>query len=188
MLQDAVVVYRAYREQIEHEDDLIGLRIGWFIAAEALLFATYGVVLAVQQAGAIRGTVPIDHRVFTMVPILGMTMAVLVGAGVAAAMHHIALLWLRYETRFARVPDGYPPLRGTNTIVNLGHVPAATLPGLMLVSWGFLWRGDPGLWWTIGSVVLLGISFYCFHDCLLRARKKAWKAEAEAEGEKLAHH
>jgi len=97
LLQDAVVVYRAYREQIEHEDDLIGLRIGWFIAAEALLFATYGVVLAVQQAGAIRGTVPIDHRVFTMVPILGMTMAVLVGAGVAAAMHHIALLWLRYD-------------------------------------------------------------------------------------------
>jgi hypothetical protein len=167
-LDDAAEVYEAYRKQIEHEDDLIGLRIGWFIAAEALLFAAYGVVLAVQQSGTIKGTVPIDRRVFTAVPILGMAMALLVGSGVAAAMHNIAVLWEPYKCKSLSRPDRYPPLRATNTLVNLGHLPAAALPGLMIICWGFMWKGWPGLWWTIGSVLVLVPVFYGVHEWRLK--------------------
>ncbi len=49
-MENAAEAYVAYRKQIEHEDDLIGLRIGWFIAAEGLLFAAYGVVFRLRPS------------------------------------------------------------------------------------------------------------------------------------------
>ncbi len=138
-MENAAEAYVAYRKQIEHEDDLIGLRIGWFIAAEALLFAAYGVVLAAPSF-ALGGTVPIDRRVFTIVPILGIVMAVLVAAGVSAAMHQIVVLREQYDVKLSSPPDLYPALRSTRAISGLGHLPAIILPALMTISWGWLWQ------------------------------------------------
>ncbi|HXW81381.1 MAG TPA: hypothetical protein VEJ84_17900 [Acidimicrobiales bacterium] len=171
--------YHVYRAQIEHEDDLIGVRMGWFLAAESLLFAAYGVVLAVQHKGAIKGTVAIDHHVFTIVPIIGMLMAVFVGLGVGAALHQIESLWTEYSgspkvsNLTQRKPSGYPLLRSPNPVGLLGALPSISLPPIILLSWAFVWKGIPGLIWSSVGVACLSSVILMLHFQLLASPGQA---------------
>jgi len=170
-------IYNVYRVQIEHEDELIGLRVGWFVAAEAFLFAAYGVVLAVQKDSVIRGTIPVDKRVLTMVPLIGIVMAAIVGAAIGAAMHQMERLNQDYNGCEGGHPDqtlpsGYPPLRASDRVVTLGHLPAAFLAPIVIVAWFYVWKGYPGWLWSLAIVLILSGVFYKVSSMALTDNEK----------------
>ena len=176
-------LYWVYRSQIEHEDELIGLRVGWFIAGEALLFAAYGVVLAVQTKQPIKGTLSIDGRLLSIVPIVGMTMAAVVGVGIGAAMHQIVRLYLEHERLYplGQRPVGYPPLRASNAIATLGHLPASVLAPMIILSWAFVWKGWSGFFWALGVVGFLAGVFIVMHENWESSMHENWVSKFKRE-------
>jgi len=138
-IPDLSRIYEAHRRQIEAEDALIGVRVGWFLASEAFLFAAYGTVLAVQGKAVIRGSHPMDDRLFEAVPIVGVLIAVLVGLGIGAAMHQMRLLTLGFRDDVR--PHGYPSLWAKRYIVLLGHVTPALIAPVVLLAWVFVRLG-----------------------------------------------
>ena len=159
-----VAAYDAYRRQIEAEDALIGTRVGWFIASEAFLFAAYGAVLAVQQRSVFRSTLPIDRRLFDAVPIVGIMVAVLVGSGIGAAMHQMRVLSVGYSEDGH--PPGFPRIWAKRYIVFFGHVTAALIAPVVILSWVFVWVGSDWLLISIPIVLLSCFAFYLLHITL----------------------
>ena len=168
-------VYKAYRAQIEHEDDLIGLRVGWFIATEAFLFAAYGVVVTVQSKPILGHALSVERRLLEAVPIVGILMAVLVGFGIGAAMHRLRLLHARYQTAIGHVPPDYPSLWAEPTVIFFGHLASALITPIVIVSWIFVWQGRDEMYLWLPILVLItlvgfGIHWRAWHKDLRKNR------------------
>lgn len=126
-------VYDAYRRQIEHEDELIGMRNGWLIGGQAFLFAAYAATLAVQSHGALSGFASAAHELFDELPAVGMSIAILALITVNAALWRLQQLVSDFENMHQR-PQHYPLImsRGPR---RLGHSVAELIPILFVGSW-----------------------------------------------------
>lgn len=81
MTAEELEKYKAYRGQIEAQSTLVGVRLGWLIAAEAFLAAAYATVLTVTKGSNVPGNFISQAQVlYTALPIAGMLLAGLVGA------------------------------------------------------------------------------------------------------------
>jgi len=159
-IQNGLGAYEACRKQIEAEDSLIGVRVGWLITAEAFLFAAYGAALAIESKFVPPSTHPYDLRLFDIVPIVGVTIAVLVGVGIGAAMHRLRVL---SECAPRDLPPDYPSLWAEDIVVLLGHAGAALVAPIVIGSWIFVWQG---LFWAALScpmILLAGAVAYVGH-------------------------
>ena len=126
-------IYDAYRTQIEHEDQLIGMRNGWLIGGQAFLFAAYASTLAVQNHGVQRGFPSAAHELFYELPALGIALAALVFTTVNAALARLRGLKKEFENLRER-PANYPLIMsGTPRL--FGHSVAVAIPILFVVSW-----------------------------------------------------
>jgi hypothetical protein len=156
-----VQVYDAYRRQIEHEDTLISERVGWFIASEAFLFAAYAVVLTAHTGLLFQSAVPVVHRLLTVVPVVGIFMAALVGLGIGAAMHRMRLLQVRYR---GPKPKKFPPLRTKGLIAIGGHVAPASITPIVIVSWVVVRWGLVAFWISVVAIVIPSSLLYARHE------------------------
>jgi hypothetical protein len=126
-------IYDAYRAQIEHEDQLIGMRNGWLIGGQAFLFAAYAATLAVQSHGVQRGFPSAAHELFYELPALGIALAALALTTVNAALARLRKLKKDFEYLQER-PEGYALIMsGTPRL--FGHSVAVAIPILFIVSW-----------------------------------------------------
>jgi hypothetical protein len=124
--------YKAYREQIEHEDDLIGMRNGWLIGGEAFLFAAYAALLVLPSNSEPDFAGP-ARQLFHELPWIGIGLAVLAFCAVGAA------LWRSSQLRhdFLKdhfVPEGFPPVISAGPR-HVGHSVAAIVPLAMATAW-----------------------------------------------------
>src|SRR5438093_4340184 len=72
MPESDLEIYKAFRGQIEHESTLVGIRLGWLIAAEAFLAAAYATVLTVPGGHhQPENFVPQAKLLYTALPIAG---------------------------------------------------------------------------------------------------------------------
>jgi hypothetical protein len=126
---EALERYKAYRAQIEHEDQLMGIRIGWLIGSEAFLFAAYA---NVASAGGSWGTA---SRLLDILPKLGIAIAVLISFAIVAAI--IAIQRLRRSCP----PDDVlralklPPMISGKLTHRIGLIPACLLPIVLCLAW-----------------------------------------------------
>jgi hypothetical protein len=67
--------YRALREQLTHEDNLVNHRLMWLILSEGLLFTAYGTISTAKL-----------HWLAYGFPFFGMTVATVIGASIYAAL------------------------------------------------------------------------------------------------------
>jgi hypothetical protein len=156
----AVGAYEACRKQIEAEDSLIGVRVGWLVTAEAFLFAAYGAVLAIQSKFVPPTTHPYDHRLFDVVPLVGITVAVLIGIGIGAAMHRLRVL---SECSPLDLPPDYPSLWAEDLVVMFGHAAAALVAPIVIESWIFVWQGGTWVALSCPMIVVAGFLGYAEH-------------------------
>jgi len=68
-------LYRALREQLTHEDNLVNHRLMWLILSEGLLFTAYGTISTAKL-----------HWLAYGFPFFGMTVAGVIGASIYAAL------------------------------------------------------------------------------------------------------
>lgn len=88
---------KGFLRSLEHEDELIGIRLGWLIAAEAFLFVAYAAALTVSEKPGRPRFVAAADRLVTWLPIFGLVLAVLVYVSILAAISVFFLLrreWL----------------------------------------------------------------------------------------------
>jgi hypothetical protein len=80
-------LYRALREQLTHEDNLVNHRLMWLILSEGLLFTAYGTISTARL-----------HWLAYGFPFFGMTVAGVIGVSIHAALEATDELRRRYET------------------------------------------------------------------------------------------
>jgi hypothetical protein len=79
-------LYRALREQLTHEDNLVNHRLMWLILSEGLLFTAYGTISTAKL-----------HWLAYGFPFFGMTVAGVIGVSIYAALAATDELRERYE-------------------------------------------------------------------------------------------
>jgi hypothetical protein len=126
-------VYDAYRRQIEHEDNLIGMRNGWLIGGQAFLFAAYAGTLAVQGHGALPGFASAARQLFGELPVVGIALAVLAFLAVRAALWRSNQLVSEFNSLGER-PRRYPRIMSIRPRF-VGHSVANLIPIIFAGSW-----------------------------------------------------
>lgn len=125
--------YKVIRDEIKHEDDLIGQRVSWFTASQAFLLTA----LAIAHQG--RAALPAvgNNYLFPLVPIVALASCVLILCGVLAG---IAALWRwRAMLRALSTRDPQMPrLVDDRWIVALGWSAPIVLPVVFIVAWVYL--------------------------------------------------
>ena len=123
--------YRLIRDEIVHEDGLIGQRLGWFLASQAFLLAA----LATANGG--QRTMPAwsTNYFFPLVPILAITscLAIFAGllAGVAALRRWHRLMGTPEYSDYQRLPR----IVHDTWIIRFGWTAPISLPLLFLAAW-----------------------------------------------------
>jgi hypothetical protein len=124
-------VFQAHRDQIEHEDDLIGIRVSWLVAAETFLFVAYAILVNGSQYKA-PGTNA--NELFELIPWLGVGLVVCVVISVASAMWAINRLQRNCPTH----PTGFPRLTSSKWAHVTGFFGALGIPVVLLSAWLFV--------------------------------------------------
>ena len=113
--------YRALREQWTHEDTLVNHRVSWLILSEGLLFNAYR-----SQADAAGNWLSLAF------PFFGTLVAVLLGAGIHAAM--AATQDVRRQFDDAGLAD-LCPLAPARHLAQRGRWAARALPAVFAAMW-----------------------------------------------------
>ena len=122
-------IYKQYRSELEHEDNLINNRVSWFLVAQTLLFAALAISLENNKIAL--GVIVISVGFFSSVFIL---------ISVCAAI----IAFFRWRNRLTRMkPEGtsedeYPQLNRSSSIMKFGFVAPVGLPVLFSMAWLFL--------------------------------------------------
>lgn len=124
--------YIAYREQIEHEDDLIGMRNGWLIAGEAFLFAAYAALLVLTKQAEPQ-FVGSATQLFHELPWIGIALALLALSSVGAALWRSRELRCEFEQHYES-PRGFPAIMSCGPR-RVGHSVALLVPIGMAIAW-----------------------------------------------------
>lgn len=123
--------YKLIRDEIVHEDGLIGQRLGWFLASQAFLLAA----LATANGG--QRTMPAwsTNYFFPLVPILAIVSCLFIFAGllagVAALRQWRRLMATPAYSDFRRLPR----IAHDTWIIRFGWAAPISLPLLFLAAW-----------------------------------------------------
>jgi hypothetical protein len=109
-------LYVTYRAQLEHEDNLIGIRNGWLIGGQAFLFAAYASALAVQSTRNDHVFFTAADNLYLALPWIGLALAVLAIVAVSAALRRSNRLCQKYLDLHLRPPH-YPKIRPSSLFV-----------------------------------------------------------------------
>src|ERR1700678_4453073 len=109
-------LYKVYREQIEHEDNLNTQRLNWFLSSQAFLFSAYAIVLS-GLAPTVPARSAANHGQMRLlllaIPILAIIASFLILMTIAAgaiAMNHLRERFAPYESMAAELQ--LPPIQG----------------------------------------------------------------------------
>lgn len=133
---DPLVRYQTIRGNIEHEDQLMGTRVGWLIASEAFLFVAYA---NVDRADAMGDKA---EQLRWVLPRFGGVIAVLLLGAIVAAMWAIHELKRQAHAPGCQVcqplPLGLPPLVGKRATYWLGVGTTLGIPLALLGAWLYI--------------------------------------------------
>lgn len=131
--------YEIIRGQVEHEDNLIGQRLSWFVTAQSFLFTAYAITIAnVGQTHPAWAGAQM-RRLYVLIPVVAILMCLLIGMGVTAGLIAMGNLHRLYLKFFGPAADrGFPPVQGFRRTQVLGRAPPLLIPILFLIVWTIL--------------------------------------------------
>jgi hypothetical protein len=130
--------YRICRGQIEHEDDLIGQRLNWFLASQSFMFTAYAIVLSNTRAAGASALVDWDTRLLLLraIPAIAIVSAVMILLAIVSGF--VAMADVR-RLAILNVPEPVrlrlPPLQGRSVTRALGIAAPFCLPVVFAVVW-----------------------------------------------------
>jgi hypothetical protein len=141
--------YRVIRDQVEHEDNLMGQRLNWFITSQSFFFSAYAIDVTSLFASPPLGNSDLaDTRqllriLIPLVAIIASGVILLTIAAGVLAMHNLRGLF-HHHVETADVFD-LPPVQGFRRTWAMGLAAPLLLPVVFLVVWTFLLLHNPHL-------------------------------------------
>ena len=109
--------------QINHEDELIGVRVSWLVISQSFLFGTFAALLGLK--GVAGPEAAVVTLLLTLIPLVGMLLPVLVLAAVAAATYAI-YQWRVEHDRICKMAEAkqldWPELKHRHLVSLMGHL------------------------------------------------------------------
>jgi len=128
--------YSIIRGQIEHEDDLLGQRLSWFVGAQAFLFTAYAITLSNSGPSHVQWVVDRMHLLLILIPVTAILSCILIYMTVIAGLVAIADLRRLYRAHTEQAQTiGLPPVQGYRRTQLLGQAAPLFVPIVFLVVW-----------------------------------------------------
>ena len=131
--------YTIIRDQIEHEDNLIGQRLSWFVAAQSFYFTAYAIVMSNIRGDHTSWVTSQMRLLLILLPMVAILTSLLIYATVIAGLVAMAKLRDLYRKFVARErAAGLPPVQGYRRTQILGQAAPMLLPGIFIAIWMIL--------------------------------------------------
>jgi hypothetical protein len=134
--------YRIVRGQIEHEDNLVGSRISWFVTSQSFLFSAYAIIASnIQPKPAGTGATAMDakHVLLVIIPTVAILTSVLLLLAICSGIAAMSALRAGYNTIAPKPADHLlPPIHGSTATRLTGMAAPVLLPPLFMAVWIFL--------------------------------------------------
>ncbi|HKN86686.1 MAG TPA: hypothetical protein VJV04_07500 [Nitrospiraceae bacterium] len=133
--------YDRIRSQIEHEDELINLRVVWQLLAQSFFFSTYASLLNAKEPAK---TIVFDQEqqvLLWLVPIAALLAGFLTSVSIFTSLANITHLRHLYKTydKEATAEDQssklFPPIQGVEHLQRLATIAPIGLPILFIIAW-----------------------------------------------------
>jgi hypothetical protein len=135
-------VYRIYRDQVEHEDNLVGSRISVFVTSQSFLFSAYAIIANNAQKLAFDQPIDPKHVLLILIPSVAITTSLLFIPAIIGGVIALRSLRRQYRQATGHPADqcwaDLPPLQGTRATRIAGTLASALLPPLFMAVWSYL--------------------------------------------------
>ena len=131
--------YKLIRDEIAHEDSLMGARLSWFMASQSFLLTA----LAIAQGGQRTLPTPAINYFFPLLPIVAIGSSAVIFAGVLAGITMLRQ-WRRMLDRHYPLTLALPRVRRDERVTMLSWSAPICLPLMFIVAWTYLLIA--GLW------------------------------------------
>jgi hypothetical protein len=130
--------YRAIRDQIQHEDNLIVQRLAWLMAAQSFFFTGNAIIANGTPTPRNQLLAKQQDLLFNIIPAVACLSDLLIYASVIAGI--LALHRLRHTYSQHVAPgDFIPAIQGSGLTRWLGIASPLLLPVVFLTAWLWLW-------------------------------------------------
>jgi hypothetical protein len=126
--------YKAVRDEIAHEDNLVGNRLSWFIGSQAFLLSALAIAHTSKDV-----TMPNLHNdfYFPLVPLLAIASCILILLGIIGGAVAIRR-WHRQLGQMIRKDPNLPAIGHDGWIMRFGWSAPLLLPVVFLIAWSYL--------------------------------------------------
>jgi hypothetical protein len=126
--------YKAIRDEIAHEDNLMGTRLSWFFASQAFLLSA--LAIAHTSKDSAMPNVRNDFF-FPLVPLLAIASCILILLGIIGGAVVIQR-WRRLLTQMIRQDPSLPAIGRDGWIMRMGWSAPVLVPVIFLIAWAYL--------------------------------------------------
>ncbi len=126
--------YRLIRDEIVHEDGLIGQRLGWFLASQAFFFSA----LAIAQGNQKIMPSWSSNYFFPLIPIVAVLSCVLIFVGLLAGVAALQKWRAMIQTPEYSNAACLPRIVRDGVIIRLGWAAPIALPIVFIVAWVYV--------------------------------------------------
>jgi hypothetical protein len=128
---DDFPAYKAIRDEIQHEDNLAGTRLNWFIASQAFLLSALAIAHTSKDQSPPN---PHNDFYFPIVPLLAIASCVLILLGIIAGAVAIRR-WRRLLNQMIQQNPSLPAIGSDRCIMRLGWSAPLLLPIIFFLAW-----------------------------------------------------
>ena len=125
--------YATLRNEVKHEDDLIGQRVSWFMASQAFLLVS----LAIAHKGETDMPTSANNNLFPLVPVVALVSSVLIFFGVLAGTLALSQWRERLKALAQRNPQ-LPYVKYESFIVPAAWSGQLIAPLVFIAAWVYL--------------------------------------------------
>ncbi len=135
-------LYRIYRGQVEHEDNLLGSRTSVFVTSQSFLFSAYAIIA--NNAPKLAFGEPIDpkHVLLILIPSVAIATSTLFIPAILSGVFALQTLRRQYRQNTGHPADAccddLPPIQSTRRNRVAGTLASAVLPPMFIGVWLYL--------------------------------------------------
>jgi hypothetical protein len=134
----ALDCYRIIRGQIEHEDNLVGSRISWFVTSQSFLFSAYAIMASSFPSNASAVFMDSKHTLLLIIPMIAISTSILILLAIFSGIQAMAQLRRAYARYAPKMIDILPPIHGDRSTRITGMAAPVLLPVVFMAVWLFL--------------------------------------------------
>lgn len=132
--------YRLIRCHIEHEDELVNLRVVWQLLVQSFFFSAYATLLNAPQQAKKVVFEHLQDLLTWLIPVAGLLAGLLTFVSIFTALQTVRFLREQYEV-YDRMEHSdasaklFPPIQGPPQLRRWAQISPIGLPMLFIVAW-----------------------------------------------------